>query len=115
MTTTTTPSFTPTANDMEAVHNGILVTSYGEDGNMLAIGHHDPHQVLDAFNHLAHAYGLDNVADDPNANMDDWRDAIRHGWLTFHRGEPNSDLVWEGKPATEDTPGAVAVTLLDVA
>jgi hypothetical protein len=116
VTTTAPETFAPTANDMEAVHYGILVSTYGEDGNMLALGHHTPRQAFAAFNKHARTYlGLANFADDRNAHLDDWIDEIHHTWVTFHRSEPGADWTWEARPANQNTPGAVAITLLDIA
>lgn len=113
--TNETTFFTPTAEDMEATYYGIPVSSYGEDGNMLALGHHTHRQAFAAFNkHARTAFGFANFADDRQAHLDDWIDGVRHAWLTFHRGDPNGDWAWEGKSATENAPGAVAVTFLDV-
>jgi hypothetical protein len=114
--TTQTNTFTPTANDMEATHYGIPVSTYGEEGNMLALGHHTPRRAFAAFNkHARTALGRANFADDRHAHLDDWIDEIHHTWVTFHRGDPNTDWTWEGRPASKDTSGAVAITVLDVA
>ena len=116
MKTTAPDTFTPSADDMEATHYGIPVSTYGEDGNMLALGHHEPRRAFAAFNkHARTALGFANFADDRDAHLDDWIDGVSHTWLTFHRGDPNGDWAWEGKPATENTTGAVPVTFLDVA
>ncbi|MGY5127359.1 hypothetical protein [Streptomyces nigrescens] len=108
--------FTPNASDMEATHYGIHVSTFGEDGNMLALGHHNQRHAFAAFNKHARTFlGFPNFADDRDAHIDDWIDEIRHAWLTFHHGDLNGDFIWEGKQATSDTPGAVPVTFLDVA
>lgn len=110
-----TATFTPDAHDMEAVHYGIPVTTYGDDANMLALGHHQPRRAFAAFNrHARTALGFPNLADDRDAHLDEWIDQIRHVWLTFHRGDPSGTWAWEAQTATKDTPGAVAATLLDV-
>lgn len=112
----TTAPFTPTASDMEATCYGIPVSTYGEDGNMLGLGHHTARHALAAFNKHARTYlGLTNFADDRNAQLDDWIDEIHRTWVTFHRGDPGSNWTWEARPAKENAPGAVAITVLDVA
>ncbi|MCF0086648.1 MULTISPECIES: hypothetical protein [unclassified Streptomyces] len=113
---TTNQPFTPTPNDMEAVHYGIPVSTYGEDGNMLALGHHDHRKTFAAFNKHARTFlGFANFADDRQAHLDDWIDEIHHTWLTFHRPDLEGDWTWEGRPATADTPDAIPVSILDIA
>ncbi|MFG3046297.1 hypothetical protein ACGFZR_15375 [Streptomyces sp. NPDC048241] len=116
MTTSTETAFTPTATDMEATHYGIPVCTYGEDGNMLALGHHDKRQAFAAFNRHARVFlGFANFADDRNAHLADWIDEIHKTWAVFHRCAGDSDWTWEARPAAPDTPGAVPITVLDVA
>lgn len=115
MTTQPITRFAPDATDMEATHFGVPVVYFGEDGDMLALGHHAPRQALAAFNRHARRYcNLVNVADDRHATADDWLDSISTGWLTFTKGNPDEDFLWQGDTATASTPGVVAVTLLYV-
>jgi hypothetical protein len=111
-----TAPFPPTADDMEATHYGIPVSTYGEDGEMLALGHHDQRRAFAAFNkHARTALGFTNFADDKHAHIDDWIDQVRHTWITFHRGDPHGEWAWEGKPSEQNAPGAIPVTFLGIA
>lgn len=64
MTTTATrtfPDLASTPDEMAASmteHYGIRVSYIGEDGDMIALGHHAPEQVLEAFDRLACSEGL---------------------------------------------------------
>jgi hypothetical protein len=111
----TSELFNPSASDMEAVHYGIPVSGYGEDGAMLALGHHDTRRAFAAFNrHARTSFGFVNFADERDARAEDWVGEVRYGWLSFYRGDPLGDFLWEGKVVDEGDPGAVAVTYLDV-
>lgn len=83
----------------EAVHYGIPVTSIGEDGDMLAIGHHDPRRALAAFNrHARVQWGLANVVDDRSASAAELLGDIAQGWGVFRKPWPGSedeDPDWE--------------------
>jgi len=104
--------------EMEATYFGIPVSYWGEDGEMLALGHPGPRKALAAFNRHARQYcGLVNVADDPKAEAADWLADIREGWLVITTPNPaegdDPDWDWVSVPATAETPNAVPVTFLD--
>ncbi|MEU0515610.1 hypothetical protein [Amycolatopsis sp. NPDC006125] len=49
-------------------HHGVWVCYIGEDGDVIALGHHEPRRVLAAFNRIARKEcGLVNLVDDRNA------------------------------------------------
>lgn len=70
----------------EATHYGIDVTAIGEDGDLLAFGHHDPRRALAAFNrHARTEWGLANLGDDRRAIADDFTGQITTGWGQFRK------------------------------
>jgi hypothetical protein len=97
---------------MEGTYFGIPVVYFGDEGNMLALGHHTPRRALAAFNRHARVLcGLANIADDRNATVEDWIDGIRTTWLLFT--EPDGpDFLWYGREVAQGTPGALPVTIL---
>ena len=114
----TSELFNPSASDMEAVHYGIPVSGYGEDGAMLALGHHDTRRAFAAFNrHARVCCGLANLADDQGADLDDWLLCIEELWVIFRRPDPargdDPDCAWYFDRVTAATPGAQPVTYLD--
>ncbi|MER7623894.1 hypothetical protein [Streptomyces sp. NPDC126503] len=113
MTDPTTPSVKPlTDPEMEGTYFGIPVAYFGEEGNMLALGHHTPRRALAAFNRHARVQcGLHNLADDPQADIEDWIGGIRTEWILFSAPD-EPDYLWFGRPVVEGTPGALPVTLL---
>ena len=111
------PGSIVTNPETEATYFGIPVVFYGEEGDMLAIGHHSPRRALAAFNRHARKFcGLINAADDRDANASSWLADIRTDWLVFTRPNPDEgddpDFIWYSAPATAQTPNAVPVTLL---
>lgn len=112
------PGTVLTDPEMEATHYDIPVVCFGEDGDMLALGHHEPRRALAAFNRHARTFiGLSNVADEPGALAQDWLDAIREGWVVFATPDPEQgddpDYVWYAHPAKPDAPNAQPVTFLN--
>lgn len=105
----------------EATHYGIPVAHIGEDGDMLALGHPGIRRAFAAFNRHARVFcGLANLADDQSARLADWSDAITEEWAIFRKAEPSNewedpDYEWFFDRVIEGTPGAQAVTILDVA
>lgn len=82
----------------EATHYGIPVTHIGEDGDMLAFGHHEPRRALAAFNRHARVFcGLANVVDDRRAITADLLNDISQGWGQFRKPDPaeGEDPDWE--------------------
>lgn len=116
MTTTTEP-FTLTADDFEKTYYGVPVCSSGEDGDMLALGHHDARRVLAACNRYARkVIGFDNLADDRRALADEWLGSITEHWGVPRKATEdemdNEGFSWCLDRATADTPGAIAYTWL---
>lgn len=106
--------------EMEATHFGIPVSYYGEDGELVALGHHSKRRALAAFNrHARVGMGFDNVADDRDACAAEWADAISlDRWATFCAPDPASpmghpDDVWYVVFVPAGTLGALPVTYLD--
>lgn len=100
--------FTPTAEQMEATHYGITVCHIGEDGDMLALGHHDPRRALAAFNrHARTVLGLANYLDDRSAVAAEALETITHVSMAFRTPDPaqgeDPDWFWV---AEEVAPGA---------
>jgi hypothetical protein len=103
----TDQTITPIANPyMEQTHYGIPVASLSDDGDLIALGHHDDDKALEAFRaHLALPFTFG--------------ERITRGWAVFHKPAPGHDgwedeeYVWVAEPATADTPGALAVTRLE--
>jgi hypothetical protein len=91
--TSTIPAITNP--EMEDTHYGIPTTCIGEDGDMLALGHHAPRRALAAFNRHARVFlGLANLVDDRGAHAVDYLDGIHQEWAVFR--QPNPDDQWEG-------------------
>lgn len=120
MTTDTAPNVIADP-ETEATHYGIAVCHFGEDGDMLALGHHGDRRAFAAFNRHARVFcHLANLADDQSANLTDWFGCIEELWVVFRKADPNNcwedpDCEWFFDRATEGTPGAQPVTILDVA
>ncbi|MFJ3601864.1 hypothetical protein ACIPVA_03615 [Streptomyces anulatus] len=99
---------------MENTYYGIPVAYIGEDGDMVALGHHTHRRALAAFNaHARQHCGLTNIADDPQAIAQWWLEAVSPGWATFTAPD-DSEFLWIATPARENTPGAQPVTWLNV-
>lgn len=116
--TTTSPNhivFTPTADDMDAIHYGVAIAELGEDSDMvIALGHAEPRRALAAFNWWARVnLKLINLVDDERALASDVLRDIEHQWGLFTRPTDDDECSWyvdyEGTSA--DTPGAVPVTV----
>jgi hypothetical protein len=106
------PATVITNPEMEGTYFGIPVAYYGDEGNMLALGHHAPRRALAAFNRHARVQcGLYNLADDLQAEAEDWIGGIRTMWLLF--SEPDEPgYLWCGRQVEKGTAGALPVTLL---
>lgn len=60
---------------------GIRVSYIGDDGAMIALGHHDHRIVIAAMNQHARSYcGLANMLDDPRATYDDVEGWLNERW-----------------------------------
>ncbi|MFF1341091.1 hypothetical protein ACFVYT_24760 [Streptomyces sp. NPDC058290] len=105
---------------MEATHFGIPVSYFGEDGELIALGHHGLRRLIAAFNRHARVYlGLDNIADDRSAQLADYLPLISQQWATFHKPDPDNgvwdqvqDWMWVAEWADASTPGALPVSIL---
>lgn len=105
--------------ETEDTHYGIPVCHIGEDGDMLALGHPGIRRAFAAFNRHARVFcHLANLADDQNARLNDWADAIEEKWVVFHKPDPEQgedpDCEWVFDYSAEGQPGAQPVTILDV-
>ncbi|MFH9765112.1 hypothetical protein ACH4N4_30735 [Streptomyces microflavus] len=114
MNTKTSPENVTEDPQMEATYYGVPVAYVGEDGEMLALGHHSPRRVLAAFNaHARRFYGLVNLADDRNATAAAWLADLQPQWAVFRVSvSPESDCAWFSDEAAEGAPGALPVTFL---
>lgn len=119
VTVTVTP-FNLTAADLEGEYDGIAVCVSSEDGDMIALGHHDAAAALAAFNRHAVEYlGLANVLDEdalPAEELADLVDCITHQWGVARKAtaeqEASEGWTWVLDPAGKDAPGAIAYTYL---
>jgi hypothetical protein len=103
--------------EMEETHHGITVAHFGEDGGMIALGHHEVRRALAAFNRHARVFvGLENLADDRSVRAADYVPEINQMWAVFRR--PNKDAgedpdwTWVVDWCDLSTPGARPVTVL---
>lgn len=119
------PETTPkplTPDDFEATYDGIPVCSSGEDGDMIALGHHAPEVALAAFNrHAREVLKIENVLADDAATPEelaDLTDCITQSWgLAYAATEEEQDHLgwsWRLETATADTPGAIPYTFLNL-
>lgn len=125
----------PPVNDFD-VHFGIPISSIGEDGDMLALGHHEPKVALAAFNAYAKKLGFLDLLDGGKHDQQAWKDAldaVDRRWAVLltdlcracmkeplARADcPDCQAVreitkdgawWIAYDATEDEPGAFPVT-----
>jgi hypothetical protein len=112
------PTFvTPVPED---THYGIPVMHIGEDGDMLALGHHEPRRALAAFNRHARVFcGLANVADDRSAKASDFLNDISQRWGQFRKPIPadaeDPDCEWYLDPCAPDAPNATPYMRIRIA
>jgi hypothetical protein len=107
MTTERQPGAIIATPETEDTHYGIPVAHVGEDGDLLALGHHDRRKTLAAFNKHARTFiGLPNVADDFSAHAEDWLNAIRLRWAVFAVPDPEmaEDPEWTWAARFSDGP-----------
>ncbi|GHJ34303.1 hypothetical protein ACFV4E_22825 [Streptomyces hygroscopicus] len=101
--------FTPTARDVTSVHQGVLLTCYGEEGSYMAIGHIPAALMISASSecsmHLTGEPLVDN--DDTPAELEQ---RVRHDW-TVHWRNPRGEHWWD-IDYDRRTPGAVPATIL---
>lgn len=118
---TTTP-LALTADDFEATYDGIPVCCSDEDGNMIALGHHDPDVALAAFDRHAREFvKIENLLADPAAtpeDLADLADCITQNWGVAHAAteeqQDQEGWSWRLESATAETPGAVPYTFLNL-
>jgi hypothetical protein len=105
--------------EMEATHYGIQVAHIGEDGDMLALGHHDTRRALAAFNRHARTFcDLINLADDRDACAEDWAGQIEHRMAVIRKPDVTNlyeDPAWRWVADWSDAnaPGARPITVLE--
>ncbi|MER6098394.1 hypothetical protein ABT154_21550 [Streptomyces sp. NPDC001728] len=102
---------------MAGMYYGIGVSDFGEDGGMIALGHHTPRRALAVFNaHARRHWGMRNLADDRNAHAQPWLDVIVTRWALFRRPDPSQgehpDWLWYAESTVPGTPDAQPVTIL---
>jgi hypothetical protein len=119
MTETATQPELITDPEMEATHYGITVAHIGEDGDLIALGHHSDRRTLAAFNrHMRTFVGLANLADDRSATAAEWMSALQQKHAVFRAPNPTEDCwedpdwTWVAEWCDADAPGAKPVTLL---
>lgn len=103
---------------MEDIHYGIKVSHIGEDGDLIALGHHTDRRTIAAFNrHMRAFLGLANLADDRSATVADWLPALQRKHAVFRTPDPENEFEdpewsWVAHWCDADTADARAVTLL---
>lgn len=117
MTSTLTPGEIVADPRMDDINYGIPVSAIGEDGALLALGHHSRRHTLAAFNRYGRQFpGWFNLAEDYSAKAQPWLDALDYRWATFTVPDPakgeDPDCSWWVHWCTPDTPDARPVTLL---
>lgn len=120
MPETLTAPFTLTPADFEKTYYGIPVISSGDEGDMLALGHHGKLRVLAAFNRYARkVIGLDNLGDDRTLRASDFLNDITERWGVPRRAteeeQRNEGFLWVIEHSDADAPGAMPYTHLSMA
>ncbi|MFJ4637553.1 hypothetical protein ACIP69_18255 [Streptomyces hygroscopicus] len=101
--------FTPTARDVTSVHQGVLLTCYGDDGNYMAIGHIPATLMISASSECSmHLTGEPLVGNEDTPTELEQR--FQHAW-TVHWRNPRGEHWWDVDHGRQ-TPGAVPVTIL---
>jgi hypothetical protein len=95
--------FIPSGDDVSFTHRGLLVTEFGEDGDLLFIGHPPVREVLATTS----AYYRDTCGQRLRP-FDGHALAITRGWCRFVAYPTRTE--WQIRSASEDTPGALPVT-----
>jgi hypothetical protein len=104
--------------EMEDTHYGIKVSHIGEDGDLIALGHHSDLRTLAAFNrHMRVFLGLANLADDRSSTAAEWVPALQRKHAVFRTPDPDNEFEdpewsWVAHWCDTDTPDARPVTLL---
>lgn len=98
-------------------YDGVRVTAVGDDSDrLLAIGYHEPRDVLRAFYRLARTFlglSMEDVRD-VYGTPQEAEDSLVRAWgrFTLEPASPSSNW-WCDWTATEEAPGLIPVTLLD--
>lgn len=92
--------FTPTPADFDTRY-GVPIEWVGEEGHLLAFGHHPERRVIAAAHAMGRIY-------DPGCTKA-WSVAVEHRWALFHRDSHG----WNYHLVPGGTPGATAVTWID--
>ena len=93
---------------------GVQVEWFGQDGGMVALGHIPDLRFIAACNNLARKVaGIRNIWDDPSAELEDVLAEVVRIWAVPADPGRYDDwaVTWHG--ITEQTPGAIALTVLD--
>jgi hypothetical protein len=105
-----------TEPQMEDTHYGIKVAHMGEDGDLIALGHHSDRRTIAAFNrHMRTFLGLANLADDRSSTAADWVPALQRKHCRFRVPNPETwegDWAWIAEWCDPDSPDARPVTLI---
>jgi hypothetical protein len=106
---------TPVAED---THYGIPVCHIGEDGDMIAFGHHEPRRTLAAFNRHARLFcRLFNIVDDRSVKASDMLARVTADWGQFRKpeGAEDPDCEWYVDYCGPDAPNASPYMRIHVA
>lgn len=100
--------FTPTARDVTSVHQGVLLTCYGEDSSYMALGHIAPGLMV-----TASAECNMHLSGEPLASgwpQDELEQRVQHTRAVHWRNARGEH--WWDFDHDQRTPGAVPVTIL---
>ena len=104
--------------EMEATHYGVQVAAIGDDGDLIALGHHDTRRALAAFNrHARVVWGLLNLQDSRAAIAADWAQDIKPRMAVFRKADPDNlhedpGCIWFADWSDPNSPHARPVTVL---
>lgn len=98
---------------------GVDVEWFGGEGGMAARGHVPELRFIAACNHLARTGQMRNVFDEPAVTLDEALARVTRCWAVpvSPMESDDEDHEWFvdfGRDITEQTPGAIAITVLDV-
>jgi hypothetical protein len=103
----------------DATHFGIPVAFVDDDGDMIALGHHEPRRALAAFNrHARSGGGLTNLVGDRQATADEALGCIHQRWAIIRKPDPDNprddpEYAWIAEWVPRDTTGAQPVTTFE--
>ncbi|WP_445520488.1 DUF6197 family protein [Streptomyces sp. NEAU-174] len=99
---------TPTVRDVTSVHQGVLLTCYGEDSNYMAIGHIAPALMVTAGAECNLHLTGEPLADGwPQGRLER---RVWHTWA-LHWRNPRGEIWWD-VDHDRRTPGATPITIL---